>query len=533
MLFMLSVRIAAACLLLSAALPAAIAQEAPKEAVKDAKPAPAEDKVTSGSVTVAGHPIDYQATAGTITVHAKAWDDGVAAKNDKDSPPNPTAEADMFYVAYAKRGVKASERPVTFLFNGGPGSSTVWLHMGAFGPKRVVTSDDQHPAAAPYPFVNNAYSLLDVSDLVFIDAPATGFSRVTGKDKEKEFFGLDADANAFAEFITQFLSKHGRWNSPKYLFGESYGTTRAAALVNILENERNVDFNGVILLSQILNYDNNSDTPQFNPGIDLPYQLELPTFAATAWYHHKLGDQKKELKPLLEEVERFAMTDYGAALSEGNLLDPAKRKAVIEKLHDYTGLSADYIAKSNLRINVGQFIKTLRDESDITVGRLDTRFAGPTLDPLSKEAEYDPQSSAISSSYVSSFNNYVRSELKYGDGKTYKPEADMSAWDFRHQPPGTRDPSLRTGNVMPDLANAMKANPKLKVLLNAGYYDLATPFFEGLFEMRHLPIPEKLKDNIQVQFYESGHMVYAHEPSLKLLHDNVAGFIRSTNNVAP
>jgi carboxypeptidase C (cathepsin A) len=509
----------------------------PKEIAKDVKPPP-EYKETNGSVTIGGHAVDYQAVAGTLTIHAKGWDDaavvkddGAVAKNDKDTPPNPTAEAEMFYVSYAKRGAKPSERPVMFVFNGGPGSSTIWLHMGAFGPRRVVTPDDKHPAAAPYPFVNNAYSLLDVTDLVFVDAPATGFSRVTGKDKEKEFFGIDADARAFAEFITLYLSKHGRWNSPKYIFGESYGTTRAAALINILENDRGIDFNGVVLLSQILSYEDNSDTPQLNPGTDLPYQLELPTFAATAWYHHRLPDQKKELKPLLDEVERFAMTDYGAALSAGSELDPAKRKAVVEKLHEFTGLSPEYITKSNLRINVGQFMKSLRDEADITVGRLDTRFAGPTIDPMSKEAEYDPQSSAIASSYISNFNNYVRAELKYGMGKTYRPETDVSSWDFRHQPPGTNDPEVRTSNVMPDLANAMKTNPNLKVLLNAGYFDLSTPFFAALFEMRHLPIPDSLRGNIQYQFYESGHMVYAHEPSLKLLHDTVAGFIRSTDNL--
>ena len=532
-------RIAFAALLLIAPLSQSFADEPAKEPAKDAakdttkdtKPPPPEYKETTGSVTVGGRAIDYQAVAGTLTVHAKGWDDAVAAKADKDATPNPTAEAGMFYVYYAKRGVKPSERPVTFLFNGGPGSSTVWLHMGAFGPKRVLTPDDKHPAAAPYPFVSNIYSLLDISDLVFIDAPGTGFSRITGKDKEKEFFGIDPDARAFAEFITLFMSKHGRWNSPKYLFGESYGTTRSAALINILENERGVDFNGVILLSQILNFDNSADAPQLNPGIDLPYQLVLPTFAATAWYHHKLGDGKKELKPLLEEVEAFAMTDYAAALNEGGLLAGDKRKAVIDKLHDYTGLSRDYIAKSNLRINVGQFMKTLRNESDVTVGRLDTRFAGPTIDPMSREADYDPQSSAISSSYISNFNNYVRTELKYGAGKTYRPETDVSPWDMRHQPPGTTDAWAKTGNVMPDLANAMKTNPNLKVLLNAGYYDLATPFFEGIFEMGHLPIPEGLRSNIQFHFYESGHMVYAHEPSLKELHDTVADFIRKTDNL--
>src|SRR6516165_10635242 len=232
------------------------------------------------------------------------------------------------------RGAASEARPVTFLFNGGPGSSTVWLHMGAFGPKRVVTADNTHSPAAPYAIVNNDQSLLDASDLIFVDAPGTGFSRISGKDKEKAFYGVDA--HAFAEFITGFLSKYSRWNSPKYLFGESYGTTRSAALINLLETDRHVDFNGVVLLSQILNFDLSADGPQFNPGVDLPYQLALPTYAATAWYHHKLVGAAKDLPVLLEEVERFAMNDYALALQAGTALDQAQRDAVAARLHDYT-----------------------------------------------------------------------------------------------------------------------------------------------------------------------------------------------------
>src|SRR5580704_3901285 len=269
-----------------------------------------EQATSKGSVTINGKAIPYDAFAGTLVVHPKNWDDVPqnADKDDKSSPP----EASMFYVAYIKSGENL-QRPVTFLYNGGPGSSTVWLHMGAFGPKRVVTADNSHTPAAPYPIVNNDYSLLDVSDLVFIDAPGTGFSRIGGKDREKAFYGVDADADAFADFISQFLSKYGRWNSPKYLFGESYGTTRSAVLANILENERAIDFNGVILLSQILNFSLDSDIPQFNPGVDLPYQLSLPTYAASAWYHHKLPEPRPELAALLAEVEHFAMNDYAAA----------------------------------------------------------------------------------------------------------------------------------------------------------------------------------------------------------------------------
>ena len=374
--------------------------------------------------------------AGTLIVHPKGWDNVPQKQNtadkqgqDKDQPvkasdddQNPSAEASIFYAAYFKTASKAETRPIIFLFNGGPGSSTVWLHMGAFGPKRVVTADDTHTPAAPYQLVNNDESLLDASDLVFVDAPGTGFSRIAGKDKEKAFYGVDPDACAFAEFITEFLSKYERWNSPKYLFGESYGTTRSAVLVNQLETERDIDFNGVILLSQILNFDLSPDGPETNPGMDLPYQLALPTYAATAWYHHKLPGNPKDLQPLLEEVEHFAMNDYALALQSGATLSLPQRDAIIAKLHQYTGLPADYIKKANLRIDGGEFEKNLQDDTDTTTGRFDTRFSGPTMDPLSKEADYDPQSAAISSAYVTAFNAYVRKELKFGENRIYKPD---------------------------------------------------------------------------------------------------------------
>jgi carboxypeptidase C (cathepsin A) len=488
-----------------------------------------EQQASKGSVTVEGNAINYDAYAGTLVVHMRGWDD-VPQNADKDDKVGPT-EASMFYVAYMKTGEMAASRPITFLYNGGPGSSTVWLHMGAFGPRRVVTKDDSHTPAAPYPFINNDYSLLDASDLVFIDAPGTGFSRVAGKDKDKAFYTIDDDAHAFADFIAQFLTKYGRWNSPKYLFGESYGTTRSAVLVNQLETGHDVDINGVILLSQILNFDDSADAPEFNPGIDLPYMLALPTYAASAWYHHKLPDSSAKLEPLLTEVEHFALNDYARALEQGSELPADQRDAIAEKLHDYTGLPVDYIKKADLRINAGEFEKQLQADSDTTTGRLDTRFSGPTLDPLSKEADYDPQSAAISSAYVSAFNDYVRKDLKLTDDKQYKPE--VGVWrtqGFLHAPPGVGVPLPQAANVMIDLATAMKYNPDLKVMLNAGYFDLATPFFEGVYEMHHLPIPNKLQANIEYKFYESGHMVYAHEPALKELHDNVAAFIRGTDN---
>lgn len=500
-----------------------------------------ESSETQGVVNVEGQAISYRAVAGTLVVHAKGWDDAVekavAAAPDKEKAElggsNPAAEASMFYVAYFKNGAPSADRPIMFLYNGGPGSSTVWLHMGAFGPRRVVTSDDSHTPAAPYSLVNNAYSLLDSTDLVFVDAPGTGFSRIAGKDKEKEFWGVDPDAHAFSQFILEFLSKYGRWNSPKYLFGESYGTPRSAVVINQLETENDVDFNGVVLLSQILNFDLSADGPQYNPGTDEAYVTALPTYAATAWYHNLLpGGRPGDIEAFLKDVEAFADGDYAQALQAGATIDPAKKRAVAEQMAKYTGLTPDYILKADLRVDGGMFEKMLQDQSGLTTGRLDTRFSGPDMDPLSKEADYDPQSAAISSAYVSAFNDYVRKQLNYGEGKTYKPEIEVFRyWKLEHQPPGVPFAIPGALNVMPDLAQAMKYDPQLKVMVNGGYFDLATPYWEGWYEDHHLQIPNNLQNNIEYHYYQSGHMVYAHEASLKQIHDNVASFIARTDNL--
>jgi len=498
------------------------------------------DSVTEGSVTVSGQTIEYRAVAGTLTVGATDAQDATLGMDGKTLPdagekiPDPTkpeeapATARLFYVAYFKKGASAEARPVTFLYNGGPGSSTMWLHMGSFGPRRVVTTDTQHDAAAPYRIVANAYSLLDVSDLVFIDAPGTGFSRILGKDKEKAFLGTDPDAHAFDRFIRRFLTKFDRWNSPKYLFGESYGTTRSAVLSARL---RNVDLNGIVLLSAILSFDNSVDGPRWNPGVDQPYALALPTYAATAFYHHKLPEQPTELEPFLEKVEKFALGDYMSALLAGSELSEERKKAVAEQLHQFTGLPVAYLLKANLRVSGGAFSKTLEDAEGMTTGRLDSRYQGPDYNPLSEEAEYDPQSNAISAAYATAINQYLRTELKYGENLTYKPSiyGESGGWDLRHQAPGGPPAQFEEGgvNVMPDLATAMKANPKLKVLLAGGYYDLATPFFEGIYEMHHLPIPAALQSNISYRYYPAGHMVYVNEQILKTFHDDVAAFIRS------
>jgi len=538
-------------LLLAAALAlttvAARASEPPSKASSGAdKPEAAkpalftpESVASEGSVTVEGVRTDYRAVAGTLIVHPKGWDDAAhpdpgAKDEEKDPKAGGGPEASMFYVAYFKKGAPAADRPITFLYNGGPGSSTMWLHMGAFGPRRVITKDGVHTDAAPYRLVDNAYSLLDASDLVFIDAPGAGFSRIAGPDKEKAFWGVDPDARAFEQFIIGFLSQYGRWNSPKYLFGESYGTPRSAVVVGALETEHSVDFNGVILLSQILNFDLSVDGPEANPGSDQAYITALPTYAATAWYHHKVsGDRPADLVAFLKEAEAFAIGDYASALQAGAELDSARRQTVAERLSHFIGLPVPYLLKADLRVTGGMFEKTFRDDEGLTTGRLDTRFAGPDIDPLSKEADYDPQSAALSSAYVSALNDYVRSQLGYGAGKSFKPSVDVGKfWSFEHTQPGETEGFPGALNVMPDLAVALKYNPQLKVLLTGGYYDLATPFYEGWYEMHHLPIPANLQGNISYSYYPSGHMVYANEASLKALHDDVAAFIRRTDNLS-
>jgi carboxypeptidase C (cathepsin A) len=534
-----SARLIAALFALSCLAPVSRLHGDDDKAKADTKPAekPAPTEITApGSVDVGGQHILYNAIAGVITVGGTDPQDAQLGMDGKplpgsqlalDEPKEPkdaAPTARMSYFAYIKKDAKAEDRPITFFYNGGPGSSTVWLHMGSLGPKHVVTDTDQHLPAAPYKLTDNPQSLLDVSDLVFIDMPGTGFGRLMGKDPEKAFWGIDEDANAFARFIQRFITKYDRWNSPKFIFGESYGTTRSSVLVDILENGKSFDINGVILLSQIFNFTTDIDAPNANPGVDLPYVLALPTYAATAWYHKKLPQQPAALEPFLKEVEDFAMGSYQHALALGTDVTPQETQSVAEKLHDYTGIPTAYWVKANLRVNGGQFEKTVQDTENLTTGRLDTRFSGPNLNPLSEGAEYDPQSSAISSAYVSLFNDYVRKDLKYGEGQTYLPMAlfGSAQWDFKH-----KDNPIGV-NVANDLAEAMKTNPRLKVMVNGGYYDLATPFFAAQYEEKHLPIPQSLSKNIEYDWYESGHMVYVRDESLKQLHDRVAAFITKT-----
>ncbi len=505
---------------------------------------PVADSATDGTVSVGGREIAYKAVAGTITVGASDAQDAMIGLDGKwlaesgvDLPARPEdqpATARIFYTAYFAKGLPAGTRPVTFIYNGGPGSATMYLHMGSFGPKRVVTTDTQHDPGGPYRIVANQYSLLDASDLVFIDAPGTGFSRVMGKDAWHSFYGTDQDGMAFTRFIRRFLTKYSRWPSPKFLFGESYGTTRDAVLSNDLTSA-GIDLNGVVLLSQILSFDNSADGDDANPGTENGYFLSLPSFAATAFYHHRVPGQPAAspaaLEPFLREVEQYALGDYAAALLQGADLSPERKGAVAAKLESYTGVPAALWVKANLRMTGGEFSKYVQESSGLATGRLDSRYEGPAVDPLGREAEYDPFTQAITSAYLVAINSYARADLHFGDNMTYKPSAREPGWqwDLRHRVPGAGYPEGSV-NVMTDLALAMKHNPRMKVMLMGGYFDLGTLYFGATYEMKHLPIPSALQSNISYKFFPTGHMVYVNEEALHGLHDATAAFIHANEH---
>lgn len=495
------------------------------------------DSVTEGTVTVGGKAIAYQARAGMLTVGATDSQDATIGLDGKllpdagvELPPKPEdrpATARIFYTAYFAKDADPRTRPIVFLYNGGPGSATMYLRMTSVGPVRVQLPDLQHPAGGPYHIAPNAYSLLDAADLVFIDAPGTGFSRVEGKDAFKSFYGIDADAGAFDRFIRRFLTKYNRWSSPKFLFGESYGTTRDAVLAAALQ-KHGVDLNGVVFLSQILSFDNSADGSDSNPGTENGNFLALPSFAATAWYHHKVPNQPATLEPWIHEVEQYALGDYASALLAGADLSPERKAAVAAKLESYTGIPAATWLKANLRLTGGEFSKYLQDAAGITTGRLDSRYEGPVMDPLARDADYDPFSESIESSILAAMNAYARETLKFGENMTYKPSAREPGfdWEMKHQAYGPEGWVGTSTNVSGDIAYAMKSNPSMHVLLMGGYFDLGTLYYGATYEMKHLPIPQELQKNIEYKFFPTGHMVYVNEDALKSLHDRTAQFIR-------
>jgi carboxypeptidase C (cathepsin A) len=472
------IRFASLCLLSTFAASTAVLAQAPKgeKTVTTTTTTPAAepakmtaltpDSTTDGTVTVGGKKIDYKAVAGLITVGASDMQDAMLGLDGKwlpdsgmtmpDKPEDAPATARMFYTAYFAKGFEPGTRPVVFFYNGGPGSATMYLRMASMGPVRVMLPDVEHPVGGPYKIIPNEYSLLDTADIVFIDAPGTGYSRVMGQNAFKSFYGIDEDAAAFQRFIRRFLTKYDRWTSPKFLFGESYGTTRDAVLSADLQ-QHGIDLNGVVFLSQILSFDNSADGSDGNPGTENGFYLALPSFAATAWYHQKY----------------------------------------------------------------------LQDGSDITTGRLDSRFEGPHMDPMSAAADYDPFTESIESAILATMNTYAHDTLKFGENMTYKQSAREPGfdWNMKHNTPGGGWAGT-SSNVSADIAYTMKVNPKMHILLMGGYFDLGTLYFGATYEMKHLPIPASLQKNIEYKFFPTGHMVYVNAEALHGLHDRTAEFIR-------
>ncbi len=477
----------------------------PVESPKPQPEAAKEEHITTQHVLcINGQEIAYTAVAGTMVLKAE---DGI------------TPKASVFFVAYTRDGVEdPAARPVTFSFNGGPGSSSIWMHLGLLGPRRVRLADDGGAVPPPYQLVDNAFSLLDETDLVFIDPVSTGYSRPAPGEEAKQFHGLEQDAEWMSEFIRLFTTRFQRWSSPKFLIGESYGTTRAAALAGALQNRHSLYLNGIMLISTVLNF----QTVSFHTGNDLPYILFLPTYTATAWYHGCLPatHQNRPLREVLDEVELFARTEYTLALMQGARLPDEEQSAIARRLATYTGLSETYIKQTNLRIHIYRFVKELLRDQRRTIGRLDSRFKGIDRDAAGERFEYDPSYAVIQGPYAATLNDYIRRELQFASDLPYEVLTDLhKTWDY-----GTHQNQYV--NVAETLRAAMCQNPFLKVFVANGYYDFATPYFATHYTFNHLELDAALQGNISMGHYEAGHMMYVHLQSLARLKADLAAFIR-------
>lgn len=479
----------------------------PEQNKENTLPVPPEkSSVTQHVWTAGGHSLHYTATAGNLLV-----------QNEDEKPIG-----SLFYVAYTQDNVPANTRPVTFLYNGGPGSASLWLHMGSLGPVRVITASPEATGPAPFQVVPNEYSLLDKSDLVFIDAPLTGFSRTVGKGTAKDFAGTDQDIHAFEKFIVRYLTLNGRWNSPKFLFGESYGTTRSAGLVAALNND-GIEFNGVTLLSSILNYGVR------NPGYDTEAVSFLPTYAAIAYFHNKVP-HSGSMADWVQRAREFARGPYLAALQQGDQLPPDQASSIAAQVAAFTGLSVTYVKEANLRIAPTRFRKELLRENAEILGRYDARFEGFDVDAAGENPGYDPSDTGISGVYVASLHNYLQTELKYTSAENYNLQGPgiNQNWEFKHHASGTPQGSGRSEQAMPDtaidLADAMRKNPHLKVFSANGYFDMATPFFATEFDLSHMLLPPALSKHVEFGYYPAGHMVYLNVEALKQLHGDMDRF---------
>ena len=481
------------------------------EVAAEAEPAPTEKQtVTEHSARIGGESVDYTVTAGTMLM-----------KNEEDEP-----RALMGFTAYVVDGENASERPITFAYNGGPGSASIWLHMGVLGPQRAVVKDAGFGSNGPFQRVENEFSIIDESDLVMIDPVGTGFSKPVGEATGEEFWGVDQDIKSVSEFIVQYLTENGRWASPKYVLGESYGGMRTGGVAYYLLSNHMVALNGVILVSPFMEM----ATGFAGLGIDLPHAMFLPTFAATARYHGALDPQPENLQAFMQEVGDFALQEYAPALLMGDRLSDEARAAVVTKLARYTGLSEEYWERANLRIDEGRFTKELLRDKGITAGRIDSRFSGNSINRIGESATYDPMTSAIGPGYLAAFMDYYRSDLGVEDIGSYKVFGDVfGQWDWSHAQPDLGGFKLPFPNTAIDLAYAMNQNPSMKVLVQQGYYDLATPHLATEYFIEHMNIADELRSNISLAYYEAGHMMYVHEPSLVKYKEDLASFIRDSH----
>ena len=460
-------------------------------------------------VTIGDQEIAYTVMTGTIVLREETPDREKEFEGEKP-------KAVFFFVAYAKDGVEdPASRPLTFSFNGGPGSSSVWLHLGLLGPRRVVMEYDGNLPKPPYKLADNEFSLLDQTDLVFIDPVSTGYSRPVEGQKAGEFHGLKKDIESVGDFIRLYTTRYNRWLSPKFLIGESYGTTRASGLSGYLQERHGLYLNGIMLVSSVLNF----QTIDFTPGNELPYVMFLPSYAATAWYHHALR-VRRPLQKLLAEVQDFAIREYAPALMQGDALPRRERQVIVEKLARYTGLTADYIERSNLRIPDARFFKELLRSRARTVGRLDSRFLGIDPDSISDKTNNDPSFTNIIGPYTAAFYDYVRRELRFEKDIPYEIiTGNVSPWSYAEH-------ENQFVYVAETLRQAISINPALKVFIANGYYDLATPYFATEYTFNHLGLDESLRGNISMAYYEAGHMMYVHLPALEQLKKDLAEFIR-------
>jgi carboxypeptidase C (cathepsin A) len=468
---------------------------------------------TRHKTKIGGKTLAYTATCGTWVMHEESDKDG---EHLGQKP-----KATIFFTAYTLDSPTSSAhpqtRPIMFCFNGGPGSSSVWLHLGVLGPKRVLLDKEGNAGAPPYQLVDNAYSLLADTDLVFIDPIGTGYSRMIEGEKTKEFHEYQRDLDSVGEFIRLYVSRYERWASPKFIAGESYGTTRASGLAGLLQDKYGMYLNGLLLISVALDF----QTIRFDHGNDLPPLIYLPTYAATAWHHKKLAKdlQKMSLVKLLKEVENFAMTEYATALFQGDKLPAVQFNSMAEKVARYTGLSMEYVKSTKLRVQIQRFCKELLRTEGKTVGRLDSRFTAMDRDSAGEQFEFDPSYAAIGGVFASTFNDYVRRHLKFATDLDYRVLAGF------YQNWGWKDFANRYVNIGETLRAAMNKNPHLKVYVGNGYFDLATPHFAADYTVNHLMLDPTLANNISIHYYEAGHMMYAHQPSLIKMADDMRRFM--------